>query len=91
MTIVFRSSIITSTLKYGALAIALLAPVGAFAEMGDPSPNATGIGGANSSAEQSPALASTRLRGPSAQSVLFPRREGRASRAAEVRERSLRD
>ena len=67
-----------NTLKYGVLVIALLAPMTAFAEMGDPSPNAWGIGGVNASAEQSPALASTQLCGPGTHSAYFPNRQGHA-------------
>jgi hypothetical protein len=66
-----------NTLKYGVLVFALLAPMTAFAEMGDPSPNATGIGGVNDSAEMSPALSSLRLCGPGTHSVYFRNDEGR--------------
>ena len=52
-----------NTLKYGVLAIAHFAPITAFAEMGDPSPNSWGIGGVNVSAEQPGRLPGARVRG----------------------------
>jgi hypothetical protein len=70
--------IMRSTLRYGVLALALLAPLSAFAEFGDPSPNAWGVGGVNSSASQSPAKASASLCGPGEHSAYFPNQQGHA-------------
>src|SRR5260370_23841280 len=70
------SSIMRNTLRYGVLAIALLAPLSALAEFGDPSPNAWGIGGVNSSADPSPAQASPPPCRPGAHSPPHPDKRG---------------